>query len=162
MLSRSLSVYQCLLVSTSVYQCLLMSTCVYQCLLVSTNLNLNHCLCSHCSQCLLVSTSVYQCPGSLFDAPQALIVSWLQGTDQGTKGPTMSVIELSWTAKNTKNANPFKQAPLSIVDLLFFAFLQFCFLSFCICSFRVFVRNHQNVHKRKSLLTTFQPRKAKR
>ena len=48
-LSRSLSVYQCLLVSTSVYQRLL----------VSINLNLNRCLCSHCSQCLLVYTSVY-------------------------------------------------------------------------------------------------------
>ena len=48
MLSRSLSVYQCLLVSTSVYQCLL----------VSTNLNLNRCLCSHCSQYLLVSTNL--------------------------------------------------------------------------------------------------------
>ena len=39
--------------------CLLVSTSVYQCLLMSTNLNLNRCLCSHCSQCLLVSTSVY-------------------------------------------------------------------------------------------------------
>ena len=29
------------------------------CLLVSTDLNLDRCLCSHCSQCLLVSTSVY-------------------------------------------------------------------------------------------------------
>ena len=38
--------------------CLLVSTSVYKCLLVSTNLNLNRCLCSHCSQCLLVSTSV--------------------------------------------------------------------------------------------------------
>merc|ERR1712012_294261 len=28
------------------------------CLLVSTNLNLNRCLCSHCSQCLLVSTNL--------------------------------------------------------------------------------------------------------
>ena len=38
--------------------CLLVSTSVYQCLLMSTNLNLNRCLCSHCSQCLLMSTSV--------------------------------------------------------------------------------------------------------
>ena len=38
-----------------------LSTSVYLCLLVSTNLNLNRCLCSHCSQCLLVPTSVYYC-----------------------------------------------------------------------------------------------------
>ena len=35
-----------------------LSTSVYKCLLVSTKLNLNRCLCSHCSQCLLVSTNL--------------------------------------------------------------------------------------------------------
>ena len=51
-----------------------MSTSVYLCLLVCTSVYL----------CLLVSTSVL---GSLFDAPSALIVSWLQGI----KGPTDNV-----------------------------------------------------------------------
>ena len=32
---------------------------------------------------------------------KALIVSWLRPRDQGTKGQTMSVIELSWTAKKS-------------------------------------------------------------
>ena len=32
----------------------------------------------------------------------ALIVSWLRQTDRQTDRPTMSLIELSWTAKKTE------------------------------------------------------------
>ena len=39
--------------------------------------------------------SVYQCLGSLCDAQQALIFSWLRPRNQGTDN--VSVIELSWT-----------------------------------------------------------------
>ena len=53
------------------------------------------CHCSVTVVSLQCHCSVYQCLGSLFDAPQALIVSWLRPTDR----PTMSLIELSWTAK---------------------------------------------------------------
>ena len=45
--------YSALLCSTLLYSVLLCSTLLY------SALNLNRCLCSHCSQCLLVSTSVY-------------------------------------------------------------------------------------------------------